>query len=216
MANFNPTNPAVSATFVYSYIPVAPGTSIAYPTVSAYGAVGISSNTTLSGILSGYGNASTFTVSAYLNFYAGTSYNSGLTALSTTFTGLTTVWLSAYGATLSAIQPPSLTLLANNGTVLTQGYIASSTINPSVSTCSFTIDFDSLQFRETTITLSGNKGTIIDNGSVYDTPFYQNSDMTPYTGIIPTGPLGAPGLSSTNLAFRTVAQHARRIGQENP
>ena len=191
MGNFNPTNPLVSATFLYSY-----GGTLSSPTVSAFGTFGINSNSAMYDILSGNGSTSTFTASATLNVYLGQT-------LAGTVTGL------------SAIQPPLLTFLSKNGIQSSQGFIFSSTLNPVISTAVFTIEFDALPFRETVIALSGSRLSIIDNGTQFDNPFYQNADMAAFTGVIPTGPLGAPGLSSTNLAFRTVAQHARKIGQEN-
>ena len=217
MANLNPTNPLVSSSFLYSYA----GTPL-YATVSAYGTLGVNSSNSLAAILSGNGNTSNFTASATLNINAGTAYTTGLTALSTTFTGaLSTVWLSAvtvpYGVSLSSIQPPSLTFFNLNGTTQsTQGYISSSTIIPAISSVVFTVAFDTLAFRATNFTLSGNNATVVDNGSgsVIDNPFYQNGDMISFTGVIQSGPIGAPGLSSTNLTFRTVAQHSRRFSQE--
>lgn len=191
MGNFNPTNSLVSSAFLYSYTA---GNN--NPIISAYGTLGVNCNNAMINFLSGNGVTGTFTASAALNVYLGQTVTGTVTGL-------------------SAIQPPLITFLSNNGIVSTQGYISSSTLNPVNSTAVFTINFNALAFQQTTFALSGNKSTIIDNGSVIDNPFYQNNDMTLFTGVIPTGPLGAPGLSSTNLAFRTVAQHARRIGQEN-
>ena len=191
MGNFNPTNSLVSSTFLYNYTA---GNN--NPTISAYGTLGVNSNNVMFNFLSGNGVTGTFTASAALNVYLGQT-------ITGTITGL------------SAIQPPLLSFLSNIGIVSTQGFISSSTLNPVNSTAVFTINFNALPFYSTIFSLSGNKATIIDNGTLIDNPFYQNPDMLPFTGVIPSGPLGAPGLSSTNLAFRTVAQHARRIGQEN-
>jgi len=201
MANFNATNPLVSVYFsTYNY-----GGTYIVPTLSAVAVIGAHAANSLSYILSGNSGVNNLTtLSSTTNFVASASLNLNLaTAVVGTLTGL------------SAVTPPLLTFLGTNGNQSSQGFVSSSTLNTILSTASFTIDFDALAFHETTFALSAIRTAIADNNSQIDNPFYQNGDMSAYTGVIPTAPLGAPALSSTNLTFRTVAQHARRIGQEN-
>lgn len=194
MPNFNATSSLVAGTFNYANT-----FNTSTKTLSVFAILGVASN--IGAPLSGNGTNAT-AVSAFFNLYAG--YGNDYTYVPATST--TTV-------SLTAITPPTLTFPSANGNQITQGFVSFSSHTTGSSAFSISVDFDEPDFYLTTISLSGNVSTVIDNGTVTDVPFYQNSDSVVKTGVINNATVA--GLSSTNLILRTAGRHASKWGGQN-
>ena len=148
MANFNATSALVAGTFNYSNT-----FNTATKTVSTFAVLLVASN--FGSPLSA--NSDSTAVSAFFNFNAGLSNNyTYVASTSTTIVSLT------------AISPPTLTFPSANGNQITQGYITLSTHTTGTSAFTVSVEFDDTTFYQTVISLSGNRTTVINNGSVLD------------------------------------------------